>query len=460
MINQLLSRAFIVSNKKFNVNFENASVLNSGSFYLTTFNTLINESSITDSCKISFDTMTIDNHSTSVQYGATIAKEKLTVANNQMNTRDIYFIFEPEKNIFVLFNTLLLAKEILIACGLEVIYSSDKIYENGSHFKYVKLLQYSEILTVVTSGSGIEVVLNKEHDILETEVDKSYTQKKAEENFYEVLFNTTKKLTNDYNEVSIPLSGGIDSGSIAYLLTQLQKNVTAYTIGTEWGNEYEDAKSTADYIGVSLTDVYITRDDIFREIPNIIAAFGFNIASNIEISLVPQCLFRKVKEQKPNQDILFATGFGSDLLNAGIFKPFNTHEELRNDILDTLKKTRMPTETYSNLFFTNNSMYETIRVVHPFWDPEVIIEALKIAPEFKVVENKDKYFFRKMLENRMGIHNCWRKKWAAHHGTGIGFNLKNALSKGGEQVSHEEYENYLKNIHKEIFYDNNFSLIK
>lgn len=460
MINQLLSRAFIVSNKNFKVNFENASVLNSGGFYLTVFNTQIDEGSIADNCRISFDTMKVDNHSAAVQYGATIYKERLTVTNNQMNTRDIYFFFEPDKNIFVLFNTLLLAKEILIACGLDVNYSSDKIYENGSHFKYVKLLQYSDVLKVATSGSGLEFDLHKEQDILETEVDRSYTLQKAEESFYEVLFNATKKLTNDYNEVSIPLSGGIDSGSIAYLLTQLNKKVTAYTIGTEWGNEYEDAKSTADYIGVSLTDVYITRDDIFREIPNIIAAFGFNIASNIEISLVPQCLFRKVKEQKSNQDILFATGFGSDLLNAGIFKPFNTYEELRNDILDTLKKTRMPTETYSNLFFTNNSMYENIHVVHPFWDPEVIIEALKIAPEFKVVDKKDKYFFRKMLENRMGVHNCWRKKWAAHHGTGIGFNLRNALSKTGEPVSQEEYENYFKNIHKEIFYNNNFSLLK
>lgn len=459
MLNQLLSRAFIVSNKKFNLNFQHASVIDSGNFYLTIFKNSIDTKAVKERCRMSFETMQFDDYSAEAGYAFIISGDTLTARNNQMNTRDIYYIYEPERKIFVLFNSLLLAREILIACELDVTYSSDKIYENGSHFKHIKQLQHSEVLSVEASGDKLNIQCFREQDILEgTGIDVTYSQEKAQENFYQVLLEATRKLTDGYGKVSIPLSGGIDSGTIAYLLTALKKNVTAYSIGTEWGNEYQDAKSTADFISVPLNEIFIPKEDILREIPNIIAAFGFNLSSNIEISLVPQCLFRKVKEQTLHDDILFATGFGSDLLNAGIYKPFNTYAELRNDIVSTLKKTRMPNETYSNLFFRNNSMYESIGVVHPFWDPSVIVESLKIPPEFKVKENKDKYFFRKMMESRLGIHNCWRKKWAAHHGTGIGFNLRKALS-NGHLISEEEYEKYFKSIHREIFYGNNFSLV-
>ena len=460
MINQLLSRAFIISNKKFDISFQQASVFNYGNSYVTVFNAVSKENAVKNGCTICFDTMKLDERSGWVEYGVSISGDTLTVRNNQMNTRDIYFVFEPERNLFVLFNSLLIAREILIACGLPVTYSSEKIHENGSHFKYVKLLQYSEAMKVTALGGKVAVSCFREGDILdETAIDAGYSLNRAQEKFYAVLLNATQRLTDGHDEVSIPLSGGIDSGTIAYLLTQLKKNVTAYSVGTEWGNEYEDAKSTADFIGVALNEVFVTRDDIVKEIPGIIAAFGFNDASNIEISLVPQCLFRKVQERERDKPVLFATGFGSDLLNAGIYKPFNTHQELRNDILSTLKKTRLPTETYSNLFFRNNSMYDSINVVHPFWDPAVIAESLKIAPEFKVKESRDKYFFRKMMENRLGMHNSWRKKRAAHHGTGIGFNLKKVLRKGEKQISEEAYESYYKSIHKEIFFRNNFSIL-
>ncbi|MEE0970325.1 MAG: asparagine synthase-related protein, partial [Clostridia bacterium] len=134
--------------------------------------------------------------------------------------------------------------------------------------------------------------------------------------------------------------------------------------------------------------------------------------------------------------------------------------ELRNEILTTLKKTRMPNEIYSNLFFQNNSMFQNISVVHPFWESSVIEESLRIPTEFKVSENRDKYFFRKLMEDKMGYENCWRKKWAAHHGTGIGFNLMQAIGNGDESFGREEYEKYFRDIHEQIFYKNDFSILK
>ena len=459
MINELLSRAFILSNKKINVSFKNATTSKVGEYYFTSFKK--ENISFSGNLEINFRTMEICNDAKSFDYGLSVNGNIAKVKNNIMNTRDIYYIYEPTNNLFVVFNHLLLAKEILEACALEVTYSSIKIYENGSHFKHIHQIQFAESIICEIKNGKVALSFENEKDILtETEIDTNYTIETAKDNFYAVLFEATKRLTMDYEDVSIPLSGGLDSGSIAYLLAKLGKNVTAYSIGTEWGNEYNDAASTANYIGIRLNQIYISREDIFREIPCIIAAFGFNVSSNVEISLVPQCLFRKVEETNKNKNILFATGFGSDLLNAGIFKPFDKYSELYDEIITTLKKTRMPNETYSNLFFQNNSMFHNINVVHPFWETSVIEESLRIPVEFKVSENRDKYFFRKLMEDKMGYENCWRKKWAAHHGTGIGFNLMQAIGGGDDSFGRDDYEKYFRDIHEKIFYKNDFSIIK
>lgn len=460
MINELLKRAFIISNNKMDINFKNAKTIPSGEFYLTVFNQEVNPAYVKDGCSIYYDNMKIDSIKQEVKYGALINGNSLAFSNGEMNPRNVYYIYEPKKELFIIFNNLILAREILLACDLDIVYSDNKIYDTGSYFKHIKLMNHSEVIEVNISKNKISYISRRKPDILtETNVDNSYTLEIAQNKFYGVLYKATDALTKGYQDVSVPLSGGIDSGSIAYLLSQLGKNVSAYSVATDWGDEYKEAKSTADYIGVNINKLYVSTDDICKEIPFIIAAFGFNIASNVEISLVPQCLFRKVNEVNGDKDVIYATGFGSDLLNAGIYKPFNTYEELRQDIISTLSKTRLSTETYTNLFFNNNSIFDSIKVVHPFWDIDVIIESLRIPPEFKVFDGKDKYFFRKMLENRIGERNCWRKKLAAHHGTGISFNLRNALSITGKPLTEDEYQNYFNEIHMQIFYKNDFSLL-
>lgn len=63
------------------------------------------------------------------------------------------------------------------------------------------------------------------------------------------------------------------------------------------------------------------------------------------------------------------------------------------------------------------------------------------------------------MEKYLGKNISWRKKQAAHHGSGIAFNIKKALSPNGTILTDGEYKSYYKNIHKEIFYNNNFSLL-
>ncbi|MEW6618550.1 MAG: asparagine synthase-related protein [bacterium] len=460
MIQELFNNSFIVSTRKLTIQrFKNWMCKKNG-YYITVFNEALVSQIKKNDLYINFDTMQIMSKEKN-QYGLRIDGNVLLLSNNEMNTRDLYYIYDKNANLFIIFNNLLLAKEILLKSGLSLEYDYNKIYENGSYFKHIQLLEHSEVITINNQNGTITLTKTKLEDVLiQIKVNNLYTIEAVNQKLLNILIETTEILTRNYDNVSILLSGGLDSATIAYILKKLNKNVTAYTVGTEWDNEYEDAAKIAKYININLNKIFLSKEEMLREIPYIIAFLGFNNDENIEISLVPQCLFRKISELYPDRKILFATGFGADLINAGIYHEFNDYDALKEQLIQVLYKTRMSNELYSNLFFNNNSYFPNINVVHPFWNIEVIKESLRIPTEFKIQNNIGKYFFRKMMEEHLGKENAWRSKQAIHQGTGISANLKTIILDKNEILQNDDYKLYYKDLHKKLFFENDFSLLK
>lgn len=391
MLQKLLKQSFVISNNKVDIDCKVINSTNYDDFFITTFN----GGNLKDKNKvqIDFNTMEWIDSSVPINYGVTISNNKLSLKNNDMNTREIYCIYEPDKNLFVLFNNLILAKQILKSCNLPIEYSSDKNFENGSFFKHIKLITFAENFNVEIINKQLHLSGQKPIDIIEeTNIDKNLSIEQAEESFYNALYNATKELTKSHNDITISLSGGLDSATVACILTKLNKNISAYTVGTEWGDEYDSASETARYLNINLNKLAFTKDEIIKQIPNVIAFFAFTHPNNIEISLVAQCLYNKITKNNKQNKTMFATGFGSDIINAGLFTPFNNYNELGNEIVTTLKNSRSSSELYGNIFSNNNALYYDINLVHPFWDSNVITNDLKCPPEYKVVNNQDKYF--------------------------------------------------------------------
>ena len=167
-------------------------------------------------------------------------------------------------------------------------------------------------------------------------------------------------------EFNIALSGGIDSGTIAWFIQQESVNLKAYTLGTEWGDEFSEARETAEYLDIPLEYIHLSREEILSAVPEVIRYFFFVHPEAIEIALVAFCLYDKLWQADPRPRT-FLTGYGSDLMNAGVFCPFDHPDELHQEILKRMRKTQL-----SNEFNCLGPLSRQVKVHHPFWDSRVI----------------------------------------------------------------------------------------
>jgi asparagine synthetase B (glutamine-hydrolysing) len=390
---------------------------------------------------ISFETLSVSKSQINNTNAVTIDGNTLKITGSDMNTQAIYYIHIPDRQFFAVFNDLYLARFLLQATGIPVIYDAVRYSENLAFFQHVNRLCFGEIITVRKSGNTYSFEKNKFSDIL-SETPQNYTLEVAQEDFFEELNKSVNELTNNEENINISLSGGIDSGTIAYLLKQNKKTVNAYTLSTDWGDEYLEAKETAGYLGIDLVKIHITKEEIVAEVPNVIRYFAFINPETIEIALIAFCLYKKLYTQTKLKRT-FVTGYGSDLLNAGIFSPFSNDDELWKEISNGLRKTQISNE-FSNL----SALHYGIRVKHPYWSSNVILASLRTPARYKVVDNKDKYFFRKMMEGRLPEKIAWRKKTGAHHGTGLSTFLRKEFEIPGVPNS---YQSAILDMHKNIF---------
>ena len=374
-----------------------------------------------------------------------IDREAMTITGSDMNTQAVFYISIPERGIFVVFNDLLIAKEILQKFNMEVEYK----FENDglSCFKYVNRLQYGE--KIIINHDEKELIIKKfQSPNILSEPPAQYSLDEAKEKFYKVLYDAVRELTEGKEDVCISLSGGVDSATVAYILTRLGKKVTAYTVGTDWGNEYDEAQETANFLGIDIRRIHLSKDFIIGEVPNVIRYFGFRNGVSIEIALIAFCLYKKLFMEEC-KDRTFVTGYGSDLLNAGIYKSFTEYEELFKDLYDGLRNTQ-----YSNEFSNLAAINLCVENIHPFWHSNVIREAMKVPVKYKVVQGRDKYFFRSMMEGKLPDNIVWRTKLGAHQGSGLSESLRDALEEMyGRRLT---YQQILGNIHKDIFFNNNY----
>jgi asparagine synthetase B (glutamine-hydrolysing) len=70
------------------------------------------------------------------------------------------------------------------------------------------------------------------------------------------------------------LSGGIDSGTVTYLAATAGLPVSPYSVATPWGDELSDAAELCAELGIDLSPVHLTEDEIVASIPEAIRWLG------------------------------------------------------------------------------------------------------------------------------------------------------------------------------------------
>lgn len=367
-----------------------------------------------------------------------ISSNFMEINGSDMNTQALYYIQDQKNRLFIAFNDLILAKAVLKSLSINTFYNPVAYGSSLTFFAHIRRLVPGCTIRVETDSIDMTISQMHSRNILDT-VPVKYSMSEAQDEFYERLLKAVATLTDGIDELYISLSGGIDSGTIAFLLKEAGKRVKAFTIGTEWSNEYQEAAETATCLGIELEKIEISQASLLESIPEVIRYFGFTNTASIEIALVAYCLYKRLHATDSGKKY-FVSGYGSDLLNAGIYSPFKNYDQLASEIKMSLSRTQYSNE-FSNLAALNMNIYP----IHPFWSSSVIEKALEIPAKYKVVNGKDKYFFRDMMSKKLPHNIAWRKKVAAHQGTGLTFFLESTQS---QDMS---YQHIVNSMHASLF---------
>ncbi|MFE9913877.1 asparagine synthase C-terminal domain-containing protein [Micromonospora sp. NPDC005553] len=207
------------------------------------------------------------------------------------------------------------------------------------------------------------------------------------------------------------LSGGIDSGTVTVLAASEGLALTPYSAGTPWGDEFDDAAELGDHLGLSVRRVELSEERILAAVPQAIRGLGVTEPEVVEVALTATALYDGT--EIPRDEVLL-TGYGSDLINAGIYRPFSTPEELIDQTIAAIHQTRFTNELSSRLPLAYGR-----EVHHPFWAWSVIQVALDTAPDCKVRDGREKFHLRQAMSRRVSHDIAWRRKIAVHHGGGL-----------------------------------------
>jgi asparagine synthetase B (glutamine-hydrolysing) len=381
-----------------------------------------------------------------LQNTVSIRDNVLTVRGSDMNTQSIYYLFDTTSSQFVVFNDLFLSRLLLDRLGRPIRYRP-QLAGDLTFFEGVNRLRFGEQLTVTATRNALEIRKSRFSDILRDDGDRYRTVQEAKDALFERLDLAVKEMVAGRPVVNIALSGGVDSGTIAYLIRRYDVHLKAYTVTTDWGDEYREAKETADSLGIGLETIHVRTEDILSEIGNVIRFYYFTAPESIEIALVAHCLYTRLLAGDPSPKV-FLTGYGSDLLNAGVFAPFQDYRELDAEILARLRRTQL-----SNEFSSLSALSCRVRAHHPFWNSDVIGCALRVPSHFKVVDGQDKYYFREMMSTRLPAAIVWRRKCAAHHGTGLSTGLSGVFDgrRTGSSDAASRYARMINQLHEDIF---------
>lgn len=227
-------------------------------------------------------------------------------------------------------------------------------------------------------------------------------------------------------KVAALVSGGVDSGLVAALLAAQCPDFEAFSIGTPWGNEFDDAQQLADALGRPLNRVELDPQSILMALPQTIRAFGHPQAQAVEIGVAITAFCRQLQEGR-----LIFTGYGSDLINSGLATGDGLAEDIRAAIAREVDKTRYSSELSSLAALANGS-----QLAHPYWDLAVLRTALDTCPSVKTARGREKGHLRLAAERWLPEQAAWRKKTAIHHGNGLGTALAQLIdSTTGQRAS-------------------------
>ncbi len=247
------------------------------------------------------------------------------------------------------------------------------------------------------------------------------TMTTAVEAYKKALIGAMEKRTQDFKEIGIIFSGGIDSVLIAYIAAMIVPRVVCYTCGVKGSSDIASSRQIAERLGLELKVAELDHDSVERMIPEVINVIEDANAGQVEVALP---VYGAVRLAHQDGVKVMLTGQGADELFGGYswYAKVAEKEGYRNlrkhmieDLLLLYKETLEREDKIT--------MTHSIELREPFLDPEVIRVALGIDLRLNVKGGRDtfgKHVHRRVAQS-FGIPKdiAYRVKEAAQHGSGM-----------------------------------------
>lgn len=348
-----------------------------------------------------------------------IGEHEITIRISALNTDPVYAVADRRRGHFAYFTDLFLAPLLLCALGQPVDVADGPVdHPRGTRLRGVDRLLYDSVTTVRREagqpGSRWTISQAEEPDPL-GEFLAPHRNDPAAAGLAQIEALAGRlariKAADPGSGFATLLSGGIDSGTVTCLAVEAGLSVAPYSIGTPWGDEFGDAAELCAHLGIELHPVRLSAEEIIASIPETVRWLGTAEAESVEVALTATCV-QRLGIVPAGLHLL--TGYGSDLINAGLYRPFDDPAELIGQVLGAVDRTRLSNELSNQL-----ALAYSAEVDHPFWSWPVMRVALETAPECKVRDGREKFHLRTAMQGRVPEAIAWRRKIAVHHGGGL-----------------------------------------
>jgi len=236
-------------------------------------------------------------------------------------------------------------------------------------------------------------------------------QGQAVELVHEALTQSVTSAVAGMSRVSVALSGGVDSTTMAALARARVDTMDAWTVGTERCNEFDQAEEAATLLGASHHCLTMTADDVASLVPEMIWSLETWDPPTLEILAPLAFLYRELSRLGRHELLLL--GYGADIVFGGQVNRDLDENGVEQALLHQARMTA-PTNELSPALPSRWG----IRLRYPYWTAPVLCVGLSIRARLKIRDGAVKHVLRKVAEQYLPAHVAWRPKRGIHVGAG------------------------------------------
>lgn len=238
--------------------------------------------------------------------------------------------------------------------------------------------------------------------------------------------------------VGFLLSGGLDSSLVCSVAAKLSKKpIRTFAIGMSTDAiDLKYAKEVADYIGSEHTEVIITKEDVLKALPQVVALLGTYDITTIRASIGMYLVCKYIHE---NTDLrVLLTGEISDELFGYKYTDFAPGaEEFQKEAEKRIRELHMYDVLRADRCISVNSLEARV----PFGDLDFVEYVMSLNPEMKMNKyGKGKYLLRHAFEGDYLPQDILMREKAAFSDA-VGHSMVDDLKEYAEQkYTDAEYE--------------------